>query len=93
MLKPLLDRVIVKMIEEEECTKSGIIIGSSSKEKSHIAEVISVGPGKVINGKTEEVFARCGDKVIINKYSGTEINHEGEEYIVLKQEDILAIVE
>ncbi|MBR2704155.1 MAG: co-chaperone GroES [Clostridia bacterium] len=93
MLRPLLDRVIVKMIETEESTKSGIIIGSSSKEKSHIAEVVSVGPGKVIDGNIEEIYIRKGDKVVINKYSGTEINHEGEEYIVLKQEDILAIVE
>lgn len=93
MLKPLLDRVIVKMIEEEECTKSGIIIGGSSKESSHVAEVISVGLGKVIDGKTEKIGINKGDRVVINKYSGTEIKYEGEEYIILKQEDILAIVE
>lgn len=93
MLKPLQDRVIVKMIDAEESTKSGIIIGGSSKEKSHMAEVISVGPGKMIDGKIEKIDVNKGDKVVINKYSGTEIKHEGEEYIILKQDEILAIVE
>ena len=92
MLKPLSDRVIVKMVEVDESTKSGIII-SSSKDSSHIAEVISVGIGKVVDGKIEQANISKGDKVVINKYSGTEIKYEGEEYIIIKQEDILAIVE
>lgn len=93
MLKPLQDRVIVKMIDAEESTKSGIIIGGSSKEKSNMAEIISVGSGKMIDGKIEKIDVNKGDKVVINKYSGTEIKHEGEEYIILKQDEILAIVE
>lgn len=93
MLKPLQDRVIIKMIDAEESTKSGIIIGGSSKEKSNMAEIISVGPGKMIDGKIEKIDVNKGDKVVINKYSGTEIKHEGEEYIILKQDEILAIVE
>lgn len=93
MLKPLLDRVVVKMIESEETTKSGIILSSSAKEKPQIAEVLEVGPGKTINGKLEEMYVKKGDKVVISKYSGTEIKYEGEELIILKQDDILAIVD
>lgn len=93
MLKPLLDRVVVKMIESEETTKSGIILSSSAKEKPQIAEVLEVGPGRTIDGKLEEMYLKKGDKVIINKYSGTEVKYEGEELIILKQDDILAIVE
>ena len=89
MIKPLSDRVLIKMIESEETTKSGIILSSGSKEKPQIAEVVAVGPG------TEEVKinVKVGDKVIINKYSGTEVKFEGTEYTIVKQEDILAIVE
>ena len=89
MIKPLADRVLIKMVESEETTKSGIILSSGSKEKPQIAEVIAVGPG------TEEVKmnVKVGDKVIINKYSGTEVKYEGTEYTIVKQEDILAIVE
>lgn len=89
MIKPLADRVLIKMVESEETTKSGIILSSGSKEKPQIAEVVAVGPG------TEEVKmnVKVGDKVIINKYSGTELKYEGTEYIIVKQEDILAIVE
>ena len=93
MLKPLLDRAVVKMIEGEETTKSGIILSSSAKEKPQIAEVIEVGPGKVVDGKLEEMYVKKGDKVVINKYSGTEVKYEGEDLIILRQEDILAIVE
>lgn len=93
MLKPLLDRVVVKMIESEETTKSGIILSSSAKEKPQIAEVLEVGSGRTIDGKLEEMYLKKGDKVIINKYSGTEVKYEGEELIILKQDDILAIVE
>lgn len=92
MLKPLLDRVIVKMIESAEYTKSGIIIGSSSKENSHLGKVVSVGHVKADDSNTEECIKE-GDKVLINKYSGTEIKYEGEEYIILKQEDVLAVVD
>ena len=89
MIKPLADRVLIKMVESEETTKSGIILSSGSKEKPQIAEVVAVGPG------TEDIKmnVKVGDKVIINKYSGTEVKYEGTEYTIVKQEDILAIVE
>ena len=89
MIKPLADRVLIKMVESEETTKSGIILSSGSKEKPQIAEVVAVGPG------TEEVKMeiKIGDKVIINKYSGTEVKYEGTEYTIVKQEDVLAIVD
>ena len=89
MIKPLADRVLIKMVEAEETTKSGIILSSGSKEKPQIAEIVAVGPG------TEDVkmHVKEGDKVIINKYSGTEVKYEGTEYTIVKQEDILAIVE
>jgi len=88
MIKPLEDRVLIKMVESEETTKSGIILSSGSKEKPQIAEVVEVGPG------TEDVKmnVKVGDKVIINKYSGTEVKFEGTEYTIVKQEDILATV-
>ena len=89
MIKPLADRVLIKMVESQETTKSGIILSSGSKEKPQIAEVVAVGPG------TEDIKmnVKVGDKVIINKYSGTEVKFEGTEYTIVKQEDILAIVE
>ena len=89
MIKPLADRVLIKMIESDETTKSGIILSSGSKEKPQIAKVVAVGPG------TEDVkmYIKEGDKVIINKYSGTEVKYEDTEYTIVKQEDILAIVE
>ena len=93
MIKPLSDRVLIKMKESEETTKSGIILASSSKEKPQIAEVIEVGPGEKIDGKVQEMCIKKGDKVIVSKYSGTEVKYEGEEYIIVKQDDILAIVE
>ena len=93
MLKPLSDRVVIKMLESEETTKSGIILSSGSQEKPQIAEVIAVGPGKVEDGKIIEMNIKVGDKVITSKYSGTEIKYEGTEYIIIKQSDILAIVE
>ena len=93
MIKPLLDRVLIKMVESEETTKSGIILSSGSQEKPQIAEVIAVGPGKIEDGKEVKMFIKEGDRVIINKYSGTEIKYEGTEYTIVKQEDILAIVE
>ncbi len=93
MIKPLSDRVLVKMKESEETTKSGIILASSAKEKPQIAEVIEVGPGKKVDGKIEEMSVKKGDKVVVSKYAGTEVKYEGEEYIILREEDILAIVE
>lgn len=93
MIKPLEDRVLLKMKEAEETTKSGIILSSGSQEKPQIAEVIAVGPGKVEDGKKIEMNIKVGDKVITSKYSGTEIKYEGEEYIIVKESDVLAIVE
>ncbi len=93
MIKPLEDRVLLKMKDAEETTKSGIILSSGSQEKPQIAEVIEVGPGKMEDGKKIEMNIKVGDKVIMSKYSGTEIKYEGEEYIIVKQSDILAIVE
>ena len=93
MIKPLADRVLIKMIEAEETTQSGIILTSGSQEKPQIAEVIAVGPGKVEDGEEIKMYIKEGDKVIINKYSGTEVKYEGTEYTIVKQDDILAIVE
>ena len=92
MLKPLLDRVVVKMIESEETTKSGIILTSSAKEKPQIAEVLEVGPGGIVDGNEIKMYIKKGDKVILNKYAGTEIKYEGEDLIIVKQSDILALV-
>ena len=93
MIKPLGDRVLLKMVEAEETTKSGIILTSGSQEKPQIAEIIAVGPGGVIEGEKVEMQVKVGEKVITSKYSGTEVKYEGTEYIIVKQEEILAIVE
>ena len=93
MIKPLSDRVLVKMKESEETTKSGIILSNASKEKQQIAQVIEVGPGRIIEGKREKMCVKKGDNVLVSKYSGTEVKYEGIEYLILKEEDILAIVE
>ena len=93
MIKPLEDRILVKMKEGEETTKSGIILTSNSQEKPQIAEVVEVGPGKKIDGKLEPVCVKKGDKVIVSKYAGTEVKYEGVNYIILKSEDVLALVE
>lgn len=93
MIKPLEDRVLLKMVEAEETTKSGIILTSGSQEKPQIAEVVAVGPGKVEDGQKIEMNIKVGDKVITSKYSGTEIKYEGTEYIIVKQSDVLAIVD
>ena len=94
MIKPLNDKVLIKMIEAEETTKSGIILSAGSQEKPQIAEVVEVGPGEVDeNGKKVEMQVKKGDKVITSKYSGNEIKYEGIDYIIVKQSDILAIVE
>lgn len=93
MIKPLGDRVLIKMVESEETTKSGIILSSGAKERPQIAEVLEVGPGTEKDGKLLEMKVKKGDKVIVNKYAGTEIKYEGEDLIIVRQEDILAIVE
>ena len=92
-LKPLADRVIIKMVEAEETTKSGIILTASAKEKPQIAEIIAVGPGGVVDGKEVKMYVNVGDKVITSKYSGTEVKIDGEEYTIVRQNDILAICE
>ena len=93
MIKPLADRVLIKMKEGEETTKSGIILAGNAQEKPQIAEVIEVGPGKTVDGKLEEMYVIKGNKVIVSKYAGTEVKYEGIEYLIVKQDDILAIVE
>ncbi len=93
MIKPLSDRVLIKMKEAEETTKSGIILASKAQEKPQIAEVIEVGPGEKIDNKLQEMYVKKGDKVIVSKYAGTEVKYEGIEYMIVKQDDILAIVD
>ena len=93
MIKPLADRVLIKMKEGEETTKSGIILSAASKEKPQIAEVIAVGPGGNVEGNNIEMHVKAGDNVIVSKYAGTEVKYEGEEYLIVKQADILAIVD
>lgn len=93
MIKPLQDRGVIKMIENEETTKSGIILSSGAKEKPQIAEIIEVGPGGEIDGKVVKMNVKKGDRVIVSKYAGTEVKYNDEEYIIVKQDDILAIVE
>lgn len=91
-LVPIADRVVLKMTEAEETTKGGIILTGTAKEKPQIAEVIAVGPGGIVDGKEVAMTVKKGDKVITSKYSGTEIKLDGEEYVVVRQNDILAIV-
>ena len=93
MLKPLSDRVVLKMVAAEETTASGIILTGSAKEKPEIEEVVAVGPGEVVDGKTVEMTVKVGDKVITSKYSGTEVKYQGEEFVIVRLGDILAIVE
>ena len=92
-LKPLFDKVVVKMEEAEETTKSGIILSSASKEKPQIARVIAVGPGGTVDGKEVKMTVKVGDRVITSQYAGSTVKLEGEEYLVVRQNDILAIVE
>ncbi len=92
-IKPLSDRVVLKTVEAEETTKSGIILTASAKEKPEIAEVVAVGPGGKVDGNDVEMFVKVGDKVITAKYSGTEVKVDGVEYSIVRQSDILAIVE
>jgi len=92
-LKPLADRVVIKSLEAEETTKSGIILAGSAKEKPQIAEIIAVGPGGVVDGKEVNMYVNVGDKVICSRFAGTEVKLDGEHFTVVRQSDILAIVE
>jgi len=92
-LKPLTDRVVVKMIEAEETTKSGIILTQSAQEKPQIAEILAVGPGGLVDGKQVDMVVKVGDKVVLSKYAGTEFKMDGEECTIVRQSDILAVVE
>ena len=91
-LVPLGDRVVLKQIVAEETTKSGIVLPGQTKEKPQQAEVIAVGPGGIVDGKEVPMFVKVGDKVIYSKYAGTEVELDGEEYLVVKQNDILAVI-
>lgn len=94
MLKPLADRVVVKLVSAEEKTQGGIVLPDTAKEKPQEAEVVAVGPGKLLeNGTRQPMEVKVGDKVIIAKYSGTEVKYQGEEYLILRESDILAIKE
>jgi chaperonin GroES len=92
-IRPLADRVVIKRVEVEETTKSGILIPGASKEKPQEAEVVAVGPGGVVEGKEIQMELKVGDRVLFSKYSGNEIKFESEEYIILKESDILAVIE
>ncbi len=92
-LKPLGDRVVIKMMEAEEKTKSGLILTGSAKEKPEVAEIVAVGPGGLVDGKEVKMTVKKGQKVITSKYSGTEVKVDGEEYTIVRQSDILAVVE
>ena len=92
-LKPLGDRVVLRFTEAEETSKGGIILAASAQEKPQVAEILAVGPGGVIDGKEVKMEVKVGDKVILSKYSGTEVKLGKDEYVIAKQSDILAIVE
>ena len=92
-VKPLTDRILIKMEEAEETTKGGIVLAGTAKEKPQIADVIAVGPGGLVDGKQVDMYLKVGDRVIVSKYAGTEVKIDGEEYSILRQSDVLAIVE
>ena len=92
-IKPLGDRVVIKKLEAESTTKSGIVLTGTAKEQPQEAEVMAVGPGAVVDGKRVEMEVKVGDKILYSKYAGTDVKVSGEEYIILRQYDILAIVE
>ncbi|HOF95010.1 MAG TPA: co-chaperone GroES [Clostridia bacterium] len=92
-LKPLADRVVIKSLESEETTKSGIVLPGTAKEKPQMAQVLEVGPGGTVDGKEITMYVKAGDRVIYSKYAGTEVKLDGEEYIIVRQNDILAVVE
>ena len=93
MIKPLSDRVVIKMVEADETTKSGIILTAAAKEKPSVAEIIEVGPGGLVDGNQVDMYVKKGQKVLISKYTGTEVKLDGTDYTIVKQGDILAIVE
>ncbi len=92
-IKPLADNVVLKLTAAEETTKSGIVLASTVKEKPQLAEVIAVGPGGMINGNEVGMYVKVGEKVVFNKFSATEIKLDGEEYLIIRQADILAVIE
>ncbi|WP_077533415.1 co-chaperone GroES [Massiliimalia massiliensis] len=92
-IKPLGDRVVVKMVEAEETTKSGIILAGAAKEKPQVAQIVAVGPGGVVDGKEVKMEVKVDDKVLISKYAGTEVKIDDQEYTIVRQSDILAVVE
>ena len=92
-IKPLGDRVVIKMLEAEETTKSGIILTSKAQEKPQVAEVVAVGPGGMVDGKEIKMEVEVGDKVLMSQYAGTTVKLDGEEYTILRQSDILAKVD
>lgn len=92
-IKPLADRVVIKPIEAEETTKSGIILAGSAKEKPQVAEIVAVGPGGFVDGNEVKMYVNVGDKVIISQYAGNPVKIDGEELTIVRQSDILAIVE
>ena len=92
-IKPLADRVVIQMVESEETTKSGIVLPGAAKEKPQVAQVVAVGPGGIVDGKEDKMEVRVGDKVLISQYAGTTVKLDGVENIIVKQSDILAIVE
>lgn len=92
-IKPLADRVVIKMEQAQETTKSGIVLAAAAKEKPQIASVVAVGPGGLVDGKEVKMYVKVGDRVITSKYSGTEVKFDNEEYTILRQGDILAVVE
>ena len=92
-IKPLADRVVTKAAKAEETTKSGIILTAAAQEKPQVAEIVAVGPGGLVDGNEIKMYVKVGDKVLTSKYSGTEVKIDGEEYSIIRQSDILAIVE
>ena len=92
-IKPLAGRIVIKMTEAEETTKSGLILASASKEKPQIAEVVAVGPGGMVDGEKIDMYLKVGDKVLLSKYAGTEVKVDDVEYTILRQSEVLAIVE
>ena len=92
-IKPLLDRVVIRNLEAEETSKGGLLLASAAKEKQQVAEVLAVGPGGIVDGKEIVMYVEPGQKVLYTKYSGTEVKLDGEDYIILNQRDILAIVD
>ncbi len=92
-IRPLADRVVIRKIEAEEKTASGIVLPGAAKEQPQIAEVVEVGPGGIVDGKEVKMELKVGDKVIFSKYAGSEVKLEGQEYTILKQSEILAVVE